>query len=638
MKNEKNISLNINYDQDISPKDLASERIIEVSLLAPEVERVTSRQPLNIALVLDRSGSMSGEKIKFVKQAAAHIVNSIYDTDRIALVQYDNNIDILFPSAPLDASSRAQLLASIRSIRSGAATNLYRGWLTGCNEVAKTLQDQSVNRTLLLTDGLANEEITDLEHLALLAQQLASRGVSTSTFGVGSDFNQHLLEAMANQGGGRFYFIEAPQDIPNIFAAELKELTSLFAKDIELTLSYPLQVGITILGEWRSENTEPGKLKVFLGSLVSGRSLEIYAKVAIPQGISAEELSFTGNIFAKGEKGHLLESAVSSVIHLGTAEQAEAAPKNIELLSRYHRVYLAHTAAEALKLEKVGERKRASEMLQQTLLSSQPFIDEDINTDYTRMSERISVGMDELDRKRSHADAYFQKQRRLEYMEFHLENNVSGRLAFDVEGHSVLLYTGSPVSIGNRDHWRLLGRSIMLHLEYNGLTTDIISKILGVRIDVILGMDALQNLNIMIDRYKQEIFLSREPIKPGKINLKLSMQKDIPITEMKLAENSSKLILDTLLNLTFLSSKVLSKYPIVDKINDFYPGVGNFETNVHQVPLLIDRKNIFLNCGVLPQSLEIALQQSGINGILGTGIFDYYRAILAFPKLAFSLV
>jgi Ca-activated chloride channel homolog len=107
---------------------------LEIVLKASAVEAEFQKSPLNLALILDRSGSMSGDKLEYVKQAAEHVVGLLDEKDRIALVDYDNNVRILFPSARLDPESRKTLLKAISSIHSGGTTNLSGGWLTGCQQ------------------------------------------------------------------------------------------------------------------------------------------------------------------------------------------------------------------------------------------------------------------------------------------------------------------------------------------------------------------------------------------------------------------------------------------------------------------------------------------------------------------------
>jgi Ca-activated chloride channel family protein len=412
MMAEENISVQLNFDQELTPREESSERILELALRAPEVDGAFQRSPLNVALVLDRSGSMSGTKLAYVKQAARHVVDLLADTDRVALVAYDHDVRVLFPSILLDNESRPVLWAAIESIRAGGTTNLFGGWLTGCEQVAEAAHNGTINRALLLTDGLANVGTTDPQELATHSRELADRGVSTSTFGVGTDFNHHLLEEMANQGDGRFHFIESPVDIPGIFEREFKDLLTVHANQIEATLDYPPELQVSVPGDWRQEQPEPGKLKVYLGSLSAGQNREVYMRLSIPAGLETSQLPFKITVLFRDQNGELAEAASEGVIRLTSREEAESAPRDEALLERFAQVDLADTTTRALKLEQEGQLKKASDLVRESLKKHSEKINEEGREYYRSTSERMMEGMDERDRKRTHADAYRRKQRR----------------------------------------------------------------------------------------------------------------------------------------------------------------------------------------------------------------------------------
>ena len=162
--------------------------------------------------------------------------------------------------------------------------------MRGCELVADGLKELSVNRCLLLTDGQANQGIIDAEELATHARELHRRGVSTSTFGVGRGFNEHLLEAMSNQGGGKFYFIGNPQEIPAIFAKELSELTSVVAHRVEIKTHLPEGVDATVPAGWKVERAGVD-LTIFPGDLYSGQESEFYLKLNVPKEGSQKRLN-----------------------------------------------------------------------------------------------------------------------------------------------------------------------------------------------------------------------------------------------------------------------------------------------------------------------------------------------------------
>ena len=404
MDNHK-FGIQLDFDKKSVSRTATTQRILEIHLQAPQAARADHRPRLNLALVLDRSGSMQGEKLEYVKQAACHVLDQLNEHDQVALIVYDDTIQVLARSTPITHSNRFELKQRIASLRAGNMTNLCDGWLTGCKEIASSAEEGTLNRTLLLTDGLANVGQSDPEILAQHAFELYKDSISTSTFGVGEGFNEHLLEAMANKGGGNFYFIASPARIPDIFLKEFHDLVGITARKVEIKLALPHNIPWHVLGGWSAEYQD-GSLHIYVGDMLTDKLQDIYIRLDIPQGEKLSDISLEAKGFGKGEDGNILADQAKVAFKYADQAEVEAEPVNRELMERFSVVELADEANEALKLERQGQGEEAERRLRASVLRNAPNISPQVALGYENMSRRMRQGMTEGDRKQSHWDIY----------------------------------------------------------------------------------------------------------------------------------------------------------------------------------------------------------------------------------------
>ena len=208
------------------------------------------RDPLHLALVLDRSGSMAGAPLQEAKHCACHIVDQLGADDRAAIVAFDSEVELL---APLTAGSqKAALRAAIDGIGEAGCTDLHGGWRAGADELAGKLAAAGIHRVVLLSDGCANEGETALEVISGQCRDLARAGVSTSTYGLGNEFNEDLMLAMARAGRGNAYYGDTAADLAEPFAAEFALLTNLCARGLVLKVNAPDVVGVRLRNDYEA--------------------------------------------------------------------------------------------------------------------------------------------------------------------------------------------------------------------------------------------------------------------------------------------------------------------------------------------------------------------------------------------------
>ncbi|OBR63960.1 hypothetical protein A7K91_11230 [Paenibacillus oryzae] len=192
------------------------------------------RAPINLSLVLDRSGSMSGEPLMYSKKACRFVAEQMNINDLLSLVAFDDQVRTVLP--PAKVTHKDLIKQRIDTIEAGGTTNLSGGLIEGAQHVRKNKAEGMVYRVILLSDGHANEGITDREKLFAITKEYRSSGVGISAMGVGDGFDEELMEGIAEHGGGNFYYIDKADDIPSIFQQELQGLLSVVAQNLKLRL------------------------------------------------------------------------------------------------------------------------------------------------------------------------------------------------------------------------------------------------------------------------------------------------------------------------------------------------------------------------------------------------------------------
>lgn len=192
------------------------------------------RTPMNLCLVIDRSGSMEGQPLEFVKQACSHVVDLLSPQDVLSIVTFEEMVEVLMP--PQQVTNKDMVKAGISRLQAGNTTNLYDGVSLAMQQVMQFIETNRATRMIVLTDGDPTAGIKDYTALVNHAGELRTRGISVTFLGFGPDYNEELLAGMAKKAGGNYYFIPQPQLIPEIFRSELEKLMTTVTRNMSLEL------------------------------------------------------------------------------------------------------------------------------------------------------------------------------------------------------------------------------------------------------------------------------------------------------------------------------------------------------------------------------------------------------------------
>jgi Ca-activated chloride channel family protein len=341
-------------------------------LIRADADRTPSEQerpPLRLGLVIDRSGSMSGIKLKTAKLAALQVLERLDERDQVSLVVFDDRIDVLLPLTPVSAGLVSNVRRALAGVRSRGSTALHEGWLTGCHSIA---EDQAgpgsgrPSRVFLLTDGLANVGQTDPETIAFEAAQIYQRtGITTSTFGIGEDYDEGLLGPMAEAGSGQFHHLRHSHDILDTFTGELGALLQTAATNVTLELETGPEVEVDIVsGYWAEPLAQGIGKKVSIGDLAAGMDRHVIVRLRLPPGREKSVRGCRARLTWATQDGAKQGEWQEVLFTYATEEECRRAERDTDVLEMAGLHEAARARQEATIANRRGDMLRARSILQ----------------------------------------------------------------------------------------------------------------------------------------------------------------------------------------------------------------------------------------------------------------------------------
>lgn len=320
------------------------------------------RAPVNVALVIDKSGSMQGDKIAHAREAAIAAVDRLRDSDIVSVVVYDSTCQVLVPATK--ASDRAMIKQKISSIGAGGNTALFAGVSKAAAEVRKFLEKNQVNRVILLSDGLANVGPSSPGELESLGRSLVKEGITVTSMGLGADYNEDLMTSLAAAGGGNHVFIESADSLVAVMSTELDSVLSVVAKNFEIQVK--LAEGVRPVRLLSGDGTIQGQnVTLRLPQLYGEQSRFFLLEIEVPSGADstardvAEVTAAFRNMIAESSQ----ELSAKTRVGYSQDEQRLAADRNDDIVARAVLLIANEANKRATNLRDAGQIQEARELL-----------------------------------------------------------------------------------------------------------------------------------------------------------------------------------------------------------------------------------------------------------------------------------
>lgn len=302
-----------------------------VTDVVPDAEQ--NREPLDFSLVIDRSGSMRQKgKLKYAKAAAKKLLGLLTSEDSLSIVEYDNRVGVPWPQSSVAQRYRIENIINGLTPRGG--TNLSGGLMEGFHQVARFGRRNAVRRVVLLSDGLANQGETDPHRISDMALSARNRGVGVTTMGVGLDYDEDLMQSIAESGGGKYYYIEDPCQVAEFFEQEIGVLFNMVTKGVMLEIVPGEHVkNVEVLGY--TTRREGNNLLVSMGDFYFGENRSMLIRLDL-DGLEADravlgkvKLQYTDSADGR-EITTPMEIAVQTTPHAELVEERENRDVSVE--------------------------------------------------------------------------------------------------------------------------------------------------------------------------------------------------------------------------------------------------------------------------------------------------------------------
>jgi Ca-activated chloride channel family protein len=358
----QSVKLQTRLGQSVMQEGQGGSVYLRVSLEGLAPEREGARTPANVLLVIDKSGSMSGDRIEQAKEAALMAVERLGSDDVLGVVTYSSTAEVLSPAGRLRDTEEVR--ADIRQLQAGGSTALYAGVSQGIRELREFVDPYKLNRIILLSDGLANVGPSSPKDLEGLGREAGGQGISVTTIGLGLGYNEDLMTRLALASDGNHAFVEEPADLVEIFNKEFGDVLAAIGSDVEIIIDCPDGFEpVRVLG--REAKIDDDKVRLKLNQIYSKQEKYVVVELKVSESrakgearAAAVEVNYTD----LASKKRQTVKAEADLRFSASAEEVKASVDK-DVLAAVTTQIATERSEKAVELRDTGKTEEAKRML-----------------------------------------------------------------------------------------------------------------------------------------------------------------------------------------------------------------------------------------------------------------------------------
>ena len=416
----RTIDLKVNLGTPVMEAGRHQKTFLKVGLKGFDVFEESDRAPVNLAIVLDRSGSMAGEKLARAREAAIMAIGLLRSDDIVSVITYDNVVNVIVPATRV--SDKQSIYRAIRRINHGGRTALFAGVSKGASEVRKFLDTTRVNRIILLSDGLANIGPSTPSELGQLGASLGKEGISVTTIGLGLGYNEDLMTQLAGMSDGHHAFVQNSADLSRIFAAEFNTALSVVANQFNIIIRCADSIRpIRVLG--RQAQIIGQEVHINLNQLSSNQEKYVMLEVEVPPGVAGEKRDLASVDVSYLDLKTRKRDSLQQSVFVNFSKEREKVKKSVNqpVMDSAAEQIVNEASKEAVELRDQGKAEEAKDLLKNSFRSLVGDLESSGAASSPRvqaLEQEVQQDADELDDNRN----WNQKRKSMRERQFKYDN------------------------------------------------------------------------------------------------------------------------------------------------------------------------------------------------------------------------